>query len=349
MKRFFLFFFVWSVSCFADFTEKLVSFQEIDLKKSMHLEGWCGDFTDARKWALETHKPLLIAFLGPSWCKLSDQIEQKVLSDNNFLQALKDQLVLVKIDIPENFERLSHANFPEITLKEKYHIQECPSLVLIEASGHEIAKLECHSLETNHYVARVKELLQDFDRVKKCTEKRQIKQLKVDELKSLYAKAGRLADHKFKENLLKQGLKTDPGAYFLLEKYGEILANRRFKSREVIKIRKKIVARDPQHYEAAQVKLAILDFGSLAHGVKKPKNSHTVIKPLVKYLKEFGMQDKENAWRLELMISQYLFGNNHIEEALEHAKQCLDVAPASQKTEIAHSVEYLQAHLPSKR
>ena len=304
---------------------------------SIPLEGWYDDFAQAQKVALEKQKPLLIAFLGPNWCPFSDKLETEVLGDEAFAKILNKEVIFCKVDIPEDFEQ---EPFIGQELKQQYDVDECPSIVLVEPKGHEIAKLEYLPIESDAFASYIKQILADYERVSHL-EKNQIKQMKVDELRYLYAKAGHLADETFKKALLDQGLRVDRGSYFLLEQYGGMLANGHFKERKLKKVRNKIIARDPHNELGCRRKLALLDFEALA-SVKKPKNTETVIQPIVEYLQKFSKDDRANVWQLEMKISQYLYSQNKIEESLKHAKASLAAAPEDVQKEINQSIEYLQ-------
>jgi len=327
--------------CFGNIEENLISSQEHPLSQTIPLEGWIDDFSKAQKLAQEANKPLLIAFLGPNWCPWSDQLEAEVLAQPSFLNRVKKEAVLVKVDIPEEYQATE--NSPNLVLKENFHIEECPSLVLVEPSGHLIAKLRYLPITTDEFASHIHEILQDYERISHLP---QGQKLGVEEVKSLYVKAGRLADETFKKSLLKQGLRIDRSPYFLLEQYKNMLSSAKLKDPKLVRIRNKIIARDRKNQSGFRRKLALMDFQTLAHAVQKPQKSDRVIQPLVEYLQKFGKRDPENAWRLEMMISQYLFGHNKTQEALKHARASYAIAPDSAKDEISQSIDYLKTHLP---
>lgn len=331
---------LFAIPCFGTIEENLISTPNIEIHQGNALKGWLEDFSEARKIAFEKQKPLLIAFLGPNWCPWSDQLETEILANEGFMQNLKEDVVFVKIDLPENFEEES---FPGKDLKEKYKVNECPALVLVQPSGVAIAKLEYLPIESSEFARYIKQTLSDYNRVSHL-EKSELRHMKIDELQYLYSHAGRLADSTFKKVLLDQGLKIDRGPYFLLEQYGNMLASGSSKASKLKKVRNKILARDPKNEQGCIRRLAVLDFEALAN-VKKPQNASDVVKPLMNYLQKFGQSDVDNAWQLEMKISKYCYTHNQIEDALKHARASLTLAPESAKKDIAHSIEYLQTSI----
>lgn len=300
-------------------------------------EAWMDSVQTAQRAAEKRNCPLLIAFLGPNWCSFSDKLEEEVLFQDEFISQLKDQVVFVKVDIPKDFEQRS---FYGKALKQKYCIDECPCVVLADSDGGAIAKLEYLPIGCAQFATYVKQVLDDYNRVSHLVG-RELKQLKVDEVKHLYARSGRFVDTRFRIALLEQGLKIDRGPYFLAEQYARLLAEGTGSRRKLKRIRNKVLARDPKNEEGCLRKLALSEFASMGDSA----NPEQAIAPLLQYLKRFGSEDAENAWRLEMKISQYLFGKHCIEGALEHAKRSYDLAPDTAQKEIAQSIQYLQTFL----
>ena len=304
-------------------------------------EGWLDDFEQAQELAQQKHRPLLIAFLGPDWCSSSDKLDEEILSSSTFLNALSKEIIFVRVNIPENFDQES---FQGHILKEKYAITDCPSLILAKSTGEEVARLAIERDGPQEYARYVKEILSDFVQVQQFSNKKKLKKLKNDEIKSLYVKAGKLADSTLKKILLEEGLKNDHGPYFLLERYGELLANGGVKNRHVRRVRNKILARDPHNEFGYCRQLALLDFEALAR-VSQPREAKNVVKPLIDYLHKFGDKDLKNAWKLEMKISQYFFSHDEKEEALKHAHASHKIAPEFAQREVAQSIEYLESHV----
>ncbi|NGX38732.1 MAG: Disulfide bond reductase DsbH [Chlamydiae bacterium] len=335
-------------ACFAGIEDHLISSQEVRVAQSTHLEGWLDDYNEAQKLAEKKNLPLLIAFLGPNWCPWSDKLEAEVLTRTSFLSSLEKEVVFLKVDIPEHYDQEAEQNHPSLPLKERYFVDECPSLVLASPNGKEIAKLEYLPISSTDFAGTIKEMLSDYEKLVALTEKKELKHLKSDELQTLYTKAGRLADETIKKSLLKQGLKIDSGPYFLLEKYGERLASGKVTSRKSRSIRKKIEALDPENAAGSQRKLAIMDFEALKTTLTPNHNAKVAIQPILQYLQKFGPKDRDHTWKLQMKVSQYLFGKNEVEEALKHAKLSLEAAPQSAHAEINQSIEYLLTHLEIK-
>lgn len=329
----------------ADVDSQLISLNDLRIAHPLPLEGWMSSFAKAQKEAVEQNKPILIAFLGPNWCPWSDQLEKEVLTQSDFLGELQDRVILLKVDIPEDFSLYNPEGLPALQLKDRYHIQECPALVLVEPMGHEIAQLKYLPLKSTEFAQYVQQMLNDYRDVQDAVTQKHLTQVSENELKMLYTKAGQFADSTFKRAVLKKGLKEDKSPYFLLEEYGYLLANGHVRNRKLGRIRNKIIARDPNNAKGALRKLAMLEFEALTKGQKKHASAEKAIEPLVKYLKAHGKNDVENGWKMEMMISEYLFTKNQLESALKHAQASWEIAPETAKKEIGQSIAYLQTKL----
>jgi len=298
---------------------------------------WQESYDKAKEVARKEEKPLLIAFIGPNWCPHSDRLEEEILSDQKWISRMQRDVVLYKVAIPEEFEE----PFSGKELKQQFHIEECPTLVLAQPSGEEIAKLSFLPLAQKEFYELIASTLENYQNVTRLT-KTQLQQLQVEDLKALYAKAEKLADQTLQKNLLVQGLKADRSPYFLLEQYSNLLTRGRLGYFRQKVLRKKIQARDPENAEGSMRKLAVMDF-ELLKQVKRPQRAETVVAPLVKYLREFSNTDRSGAWEIELKISQYFFSRDKIQEALTHARASFELAPEEHRKEIAQSIQYLKS------
>ncbi|MFS8563846.1 MAG: hypothetical protein LVR00_05835 [Rhabdochlamydiaceae bacterium] len=70
-----------------------------------------------------------------------------------------------------------------------------------------------------------------------------------------------------------------------------------------------------------------------------------VIKPLTKYLKHFGEEDKENRWKVEMALTQYCFSKEERQKALEYARKALQDAPLEAQEEIREAIHYIKGNL----
>lgn len=306
------------------------------------MEGWLDDLDEAIKLSAESHKPLLIAFTGSNWCPWSLKLAREVLSTQDFIRSVKEEMVLVWVDFPENSLE-SQAEKQKI--KEKYKVGEIPMLVVSYPSGEEVFKVGYMPQPPLEFASSLKKHLHGYNELKEEIAKSDLAALSGEELKALYLKARNLGCNAFKEQILEIGLQENKEPFFLLEKYARFVESGLKKDKMALALREKIENIDSKNDSGSLLQLAVLDFQDNSSHARKIKEPKSAIKPLVRYIEKYGKKDPENLWKVEMMIAQFLFSKNKIGDALAHAKASYEAAPDAMKSEIAQSVDYLQTQL----
>ncbi|MEZ5964236.1 MAG: thioredoxin family protein [Planctomycetota bacterium] len=98
---------------------------------------WFADFDKAVEAAKEQKKDLLVDFTGSDWCVWCKRLDAEVFSHAEFLDGVKDKLVLVALDFPNSEEAKAKVPSPERNqqLQEKYGIQGFPTVLLMTPDG----------------------------------------------------------------------------------------------------------------------------------------------------------------------------------------------------------------------
>ncbi len=298
---------------------------------------WNENYGQSLTSAKNTGKVLLLAFMGAGWCPWSEKLEREILNEPAFLEPLKEDLQFVWFSCPEETKR---SGTELLTLKEKYGVQEYPTLVFITPGQEEMFKVGYLPLSPKEFAARLKKMIADFRELFGKLEENN--PISPEELESLYVKARDLNCSRYKEKLMQMGLEKDKGTFFLIEKYIQLTSSGNKKEAELV--RDEIVDRDPKNLKGSQLRLAIFDFQTRSVRLKKKDNPYSVVKPLVEYVQRFGEKDKENLWRVQMMMAQYLFAKNEVQEALNQAKASFESAPQESKAEIAETIDYLKSY-----
>ncbi len=332
-----------AVSAHADFDNKNLLLPTAPIERTSLKQKksplWMENYTDALAQAQQSGKSLLLAFMGAGWCPWSEKFEREILNEGEFLETLKDEVYFVWIACPQEPGRTD----PQTqALKTQYGIEEYPTLLLVKPSEEEMFRVGYLPLSPKDFAYRLDRMLQDYREIWGTLESKEATVLAFEQLQDLYLKARDLKTEKFQEAIMAMGLEKDKGTYFLLEKYKDLTALG--KKKEAEPVREKIVGRDPKNLKGAQRALAILDFQRRAASFKKKDNLKSVLKPLLEYLRAFGEKDKENRWKIEMMVVQYLFTKNAIEEALAFAQDSLKTAPDASKAQIAETINYLKTY-----
>ncbi|MBS0653609.1 MAG: thioredoxin family protein [Verrucomicrobia bacterium] len=295
---------------------------------------WSQDLDDAFLQAQEEQKILVVAFLGDAWCPWAEKLKGDVLNSPQFLNSLKGIAHCAAVSLDE--EDSEHNK----QMREIFHIEQSPTIVLFDYSQEEIARLGFLPLSAKDYAVQVLELAQHFEEV--IAFLKSPKSVSSEEqMAQLYAHAKKLSSQSYRDQILQIGLKKEKGSFFILEKYAGLLEKFKFKSETVQKTRKELIDKDPDNKMGTQLKMAILEFQKLGTKVKSKRSIYKAVSPLVHYVEKFGKDDQENLWKVEMMIAQFFFTKNEREQALAHAQASLQAAPEKVKGEVKDVVDYI--------
>lgn len=267
--------------------------------------------------------PIAAVFLGGKWCPWSEKLRRDVLQDPLFLSTLGKEIFLWEVSL-EKEEK-------DLLMLQKYGVQQCPQIVLLDPKGKEFARLQNFSFDAAGDAAEILDLVESFHDIcfglgQKC----------FDELywQELYLKAKKLSIPYFKQVILKKGVEQEKGIFFHLEKLAWMLGKYKLKSPQVLKIKKELIKRDPQNRQGSRFKIAVLEFQKMASSHR----THKVLRPLLSYVDEFGKKDKDHLWRAELMISEFLYAKHLLPPSLQHAQAALVAAPEAMRPKILEMI-----------
>lgn len=312
--------------------------KDAHLVRSRKLLYWTDHFEKGLQFAKETDKAVLVAFVGTDWCPWSQKLEKEILTAPAFLKAVKEQFVLVWLDFPGDGIFEDQKKLENEHIRQRYDVQQLPMLILVDSNGELISKCGYLPLAPQEFAQRTCNLLNDYALVKDHGSSN----ISFEALKDLYLKAKKLDNSQLKDLLLKSGVQQGKGAFFLLEKYASMIQKGKIKTSDLRAIRSQILQADPEDCEKTRLKLALLDFQRRAEAPIKNKDTKKTLRPLMSYLKKFGTQDKENQWKVQLMIAQHLFRKGEVGEAIHHAETAFHSAPDENKKDVEPTLIYLK-------
>lgn len=142
---------------------------------------------------------------------------------------------------------------------------------------------------------------------------------------------------------LEQGLLCDD-SFFLSEKFRQLVEAGRMDSDECRAVKNRLLELDPENEHLTHFTVALIEFQELAKRSQGATQISVaeVIEPLAGYLTQFGEQDKENQWRLEMIISQYYLDAGLPNSALEHAEIAFESAPQDVQSTISRSLDHMR-------
>ena len=279
------------------------------------------------EYVQKNEKPALLVFLSTEGCPWCDKLVVDILDQEAFKASISESFNLLRVYVSDVGKQ---------EMSKKYHIDQVPIFVLVDKEGQEITRMGYLPKNPTEMADHLKGV---FVRAQVLQEKLvQIdpKAMPIEILRHYYAEAKTIGIKKLQEELLAIGLKLDSSTFFLLEQYKRCLGVEKKKAK---KLKEEIQTRDSHNKEGSQLQLAFLDFQ-----VRQEENMSLdqVIKPLTKYLKHFGEEDKDNRWKVEMAITQYCFSKENQQKALEYARKALQDAPLEAQEEIHEAIRYIK-------
>ncbi len=262
------------------------------------------DYSKGRDLAEGHDLPLALVFTGSDWSEHSKTLIEEIF------KKLPSELIFVQVDFPEMNIQSEAVLIQNCALKEKYGVENFPTIVLLNSKEEEISRMGYPIKGVEDFGKHLKEVgRRSYLLEKRFEEAKQSK--KVGELKYCYEKACSMGAKSLARTILNVGGDVVPE--LMLEKY---IALRGTKEGNALR-----VALNAIESREVAYRLALLDF--------QEKNS---IKPLEQFINKFGEKSADRCWKMHLVISEFMEAK---EEALEHAQISHRFAPSEEKSNIA--------------
>jgi protein disulfide-isomerase len=124
---------------------------------------WITDYETATAEAAARNVPILVNFTGSDWCGWCTKLESEVFGDATFAQYAQDNLVMLKLDFPRRKPQPDAIKEQNRKLIERYGVQGFPTILLIDASGKEMARTGYQPGGAKAYIEHIKSLVPEND------------------------------------------------------------------------------------------------------------------------------------------------------------------------------------------
>ena len=122
--------------------------------------GWTTDFSAAQKKAADTGKPMLLDFTGSDWCPPCKMLNKQVFSKPAFLDYAAKNLVLVKLDFPNNKPQPEAVKKQNRRLLKEYEVSGFPTIILLSPDGKVVDRRSGYrGAGAGEYVKRLKNVV----------------------------------------------------------------------------------------------------------------------------------------------------------------------------------------------
>jgi len=97
--------------------------------------GWLNDYKKAQEEAKASNKFLLLNFTGSDWCGWCIKFDREVLSQPQFKDYARDNLVLVELDFPRAKSQSAEVRKQNLELAQHYEVVGFPTIVVLNSDG----------------------------------------------------------------------------------------------------------------------------------------------------------------------------------------------------------------------
>lgn len=127
-------------------------------KKGDNLD-WKTDLNEAITIAKKENKFVLINFTGSDWCQWCKRLSDEVFSKKEFEEFARKNLVLVKIDFPQNIQQSNSTKYYNQQLASMYGVEGYPTIILLDRNGQGILKTGYIEGGAENYIQQLKQYM----------------------------------------------------------------------------------------------------------------------------------------------------------------------------------------------
>ncbi len=100
--------------------------------------GWLNDYKKAQQEARASNKFLLLDFTGSDWCGWCKKFDKEILSQSEFQDYARENLVLVELDFPRAKPQSPELRKQNQELADQYQVQGFPTIVVLNGDGQKL-------------------------------------------------------------------------------------------------------------------------------------------------------------------------------------------------------------------
>lgn len=297
---------------------------------------WYSNYQEALKASQSSSKPIVLFFTGSDWCTWCTKLEKEALNTPEFINAVGDKMIFVKLDFPRKGSSDPAIKTQNEELQKKYSVRGYPTLIVISPTEQQIGITGYRPGGGQDYADHLKKMVDDFSDYKQKIGQLKDTNTSGKDLKRLYQKSQELGIAADSEELIDRGIHSDLPHFFLAERYRGLVQRGKSQDPSTAQLKQKLLESDPENVNLIHYQVAVIDFEEncekMCHG---ECDSDTCVAPLVTYLNTYGGDDKSNEWRLNMIVSQTFSDQKRYKEALQFAEAALRAAPEPIQIELA--------------
>ncbi len=305
---------------------------------------WFTNYEQALQAAKIQKKPLVLFFTGSDWCGWCTKLDTEVWNTAEFSKLAGDKFVFLKLDFPRETTLDARTKEQNRQLKSQFNIRSFPTVVLFDSSQQrQIGTTGYRAGGPKSYAQHLIKLLNEYHGYNQSLQTMETTTLSGNDLKQLYDKSYAFSFTNDMIRIIKKGLQSDEQNFFRLAQYHLLADEGMLNTSEAFSLKEQLLASDPQNKAKIPYQLAIIDFEAISEDSDMENlTAEQVIAPLTAYIEKYGQEDRENSWRLQMIISQVYLDKDKIGQALKHAQCCYEGAPPAAQSEIGFAIKNIR-------
>jgi len=100
--------------------------------------GWLNDYKRAQQEAKTNNKFLLLDFTGSDWCGWCKKLDKEILSQSQFKDYARENLVLLEVDFPRAKPQNAEVRKQNQELAQQYQVEGFPTIVVLNGDGQKL-------------------------------------------------------------------------------------------------------------------------------------------------------------------------------------------------------------------
>jgi len=100
--------------------------------------GWLNDYKRAQQEAKTNNKFLLLDFTGSDWCGWCKKLDKDILSQSQFKDYARENLVLLEVDFPRAKPQNAEVRKQNQELAQQYQVEGFPTIVVLNGDGQKL-------------------------------------------------------------------------------------------------------------------------------------------------------------------------------------------------------------------
>jgi thioredoxin-related protein len=99
---------------------------------------WLNDYKRAQQEAKASNKFLLLDFTGSDWCGWCKKLDKEVLSQSQFKDYARENLVLLEVDFPRSKPQDPELRKQNQELAQQYQVGGFPTIIVLSGDGQKL-------------------------------------------------------------------------------------------------------------------------------------------------------------------------------------------------------------------